>query len=87
MPNGEPTRLECDELLEELHLAEQVVIKETLERWARTEETIRCSGLAYKVLRDMLIGDELDIKAYKQFTKRFEAELAKKGPNEKTYVY
>ena len=44
-------------------------------------------NLVYKVLRDMIIEDELTIEAYRAFRKRFEAELVKKGPNEKTNVY
>lgn len=70
--NGEPIR---DELLEELSL-------DIRNLGAREME-----GKVYRILRDMMIVDEIDYETYQRFKKRFEAELAKKGQNEETNVH
>ena len=43
-------------------------------------------GLVYRILRDMMLMDEMDYETYKRFTKRFETELAG-GENEETHIY
>ena len=45
-------------------------------------------GLVYRILRDMMLMDEMDYETYKRFTKRFEAELDTKGGEvEETHIY
>lgn len=43
-------------------------------------------GLIYKILRDMMIEEEIDYETYKRFTQRFEAEL-KRRENAETHVH
>lgn len=45
-----------------------------------------CRIPVYKVLRDMMVEDEMDYETYKRFKKRFEAELVG-GENEETNIY
>lgn len=50
--------------------------------------------LVYRVLKEMMIEEEMDYETYKQFTKRFEAELEEMlievrrgGKIEETYIF
>jgi hypothetical protein len=36
-------------------------------------------NIVYRILRDMMIEEELDYETYKRFTKRLETELGKAG--------
>jgi hypothetical protein len=77
MPNGRPT---INELPKE----------DTASSAAHKSRLVAAGvkGLVYRILRDMMVEDEMDYETYKRFMKRFEAELDTKGGEvEETYIY
>jgi len=46
-------------------------------------ELCNVETLVYRILREMMLVDEMDYETYKRFTKRFKAELANRGKDSK----